>query len=266
MFTHYNKTLAVLALLVSIPMLMMSFTGSDEEKTTAWYEDKEALMHDYKKSLAEAQKYDSSRVSTTLMPVSQDNEQTEWAEVNGKKMVLVCTMTNKSSLRFWTSDDIYHLSKETGIWVTLPADWRRRANQFAGMDSVASRYRMIQMLGLWPGCDYDTVVEFYADPDYIFRPAFDPTITTTTSGVSFPDWADASYTVGETNFREWFAMQASMVYKGDYACPWTCFGYTYDWHRGAPREGLSEYVATYGTTAKIKRRLSFWDFLNTYIR
>ena len=119
----------------------------------------------------------------------------------------------------------------------------------------------IQMLGLWPECNYNAVVEFYVDPTMLFRPSADPSITTTTSGVDFPSWADEKYTVGETNFREWFAYQKSVAYVGDGACPWTQLGYTYDWHHNADPKGLSEYRATVGALALIKTRQGSWTFI-----
>lgn len=99
------------------------------------------------------------------------------------------------------------------------------------------------------------------DPDLemLFRPASDPSITTTTSGVEFPSWADENYTVGETNFRE--SCQQSVAYVGDGACPWTQLGYTYDWHHNADPKGLSEYVATVGALALVKNRQGSWTFM-----
>ena len=79
--------------------------------------------------------------------------------------------------------------------------------------------------------------------------------------MSFPEWADDSYVVGETNFREWFDYQKSVAYVGDYACPWTQLGYTYDWHHGASRVGLSEFVASVGALSDIKARLGSWTFI-----
>ena len=60
---------------------------------------------------------------------------------------------------------------------------------------------------------------------------------------------------------EWFAYQSSTAYEGDYACPWTQLGYTYDWHHGASRQGLSEYIATYNSLALIKRKVGSWTFV-----
>ena len=258
------RTVLPLLFLAVFSMTMTSCSDDDElipEDLTPWYEDTATLKADFAMALVDASRPDVSKTTTELTPIRDDNPALEWETVDGKRMVLVCTMLNQSSLRFWQATDTFRLSKQTGIWVTLPSDWKLRAKEFAGMDSLASRYRMIQMLGLWPECDYDTMVEFYVDVDALFRPAYDPSITTTTSGVSFPSWADGSYVVGETNFREWFDYQKSVAYVGDYACPWTQLGYTYDWHHGASRVGLSEFVASVDALSDIKTRRGSWTFI-----
>lgn len=250
--------------LLLLPAIAIGITScSDDEPfdEIPWYEDTEALQADYIKALADAQNPEASEVSTTLMPITESNPELEWITIDGKKMVLVCTMLNQSSLKYWAATDTFRLSKQSGLWVTLPQEWNKRKSDYTGMDSVASRYRMIQMLGLYPDCDYDTVVEFYVDAGMLFRPSFDPSISTTTSVTSFPSWADESYTVGETNFREWFAYQKSVAYEGPYACPWTQLGYTYDWHHDASRQGLSEYIATVNALALIKTRQGSWTFI-----
>jgi len=229
--------------------------------TIPWYEDTATLRADFYHALADAQSLEESDISTTLMPINESNDELEWETIDGQKMVLVCTMMTQNDLKYWKATDLFHLSKQTGIWVTIPAEWSHRAKEFEGLDSVASRYRMIQMLGLTPDCSYDTVVEFYVDPDGLFRPGADPSISTTSCGFEFPSWADADYKIGETNFREWFAYQSSMAYIGDYACPWTQLGYTYDWHHGANKQGLSEYIASVQTQALIKVCQGCWTFI-----
>lgn len=247
-------------------MAMNLHQEKNDSAVVAWYEDAQTLEADFAASLVDAQQIDESEVSHTLMPVSEEDSTQEWTTVGTTRMVLVCAFMNHNSLKFWAEADTFRLSKETGVWVTLPSNWTRRSSEFADLDSVAARYRMVQMLGLPPFSDYDTVVEFYIDPHGLFRPAFDPSINTTTVAPDFPAWADEEYVVGETNFREWFAYNRSMAYVGNYACPWTQLGYTYDWHHGAPREGLSEYIGSFNTLARVKTRQSAWDFIQQRTR
>lgn len=259
-----NKSVLALAVLLAAWMTVMACPR--KTRTAArmpWYEDEKTLAADYADALADASAPDSTKLANTLMPVLESNPELEWITVDGRRMVLVCALMNQNKLKKFAAADTFRLDKETGTWVTLPQEWKRCADRFADMDSVAARFRMIQILGLWRDCDYDTVVEFYVEADMLFRPSFDPSVTTTGSGAGFPSWADEHYTVGETNFREWFAYQQSVAYVGDYACPWTQLGYTYDWHHGAPRQGLSEYIATVGALALVKTRMGAWTFIRS---
>lgn len=218
---------------------------------------------DYLHALAESQKPSPDKVSHTLMPISDDNHQLEWRTVDDTKMVLVCKFIDTKSIPIWTHPDTFRIKAKNGYWVSLPADWKRRADQFVGLDSAAACDRMVQMLGLWPECDYSMVVLFYADVSRMFRPAYDPTMSTAGSPAEFPQWADESYTVGETNFRDWFARQQKTAYSGKGACPWGQLGYSYDWHRGAPTQGLSEYIVTNNTLVRVKTCQSAWKFIQS---
>ena len=258
-----KQTLMLGALILLYGLMLTGCSNEDNpiDERIPWYEDVAALKTDYAVAVSEAQTPLPSKASTTLMPISESNPELEWITVGEKKLVLVCTMLPESSYIFWQATDTFRLSKQTGLWVTIPQEWKYKADRFVGLDSVASRYRMVQMLGLYPECDYNAVVEFYVDPTMLFRPSYDPSITTTTSGVEFPSWADEDYTVGETNFRQWFAYQQNVAYVGDGACPWTQLGYTYDWHHNANPQGLSEYIATVGALALIKSRQGSWTFM-----
>ena len=261
------QTLLLGALLIFQGAMLIGCSREDDpiDESIPWYEDVATLKADFAHAISDAQEPLPSEVSTSLMPIDENNLELEWITVGDKKMVLVCTMLNESSFKYWQATDTFHLTKQTGIWVVIPQELRHKSSLYAGMDSVASRYRMAQMFGLKPECDYNAVVEFYVDPAMLFRPAFDPSIYTTTSGVEFPSWADENYTVGETNFREWFAYQQSVSYVGDGACPWTQLGYTYDWHHNANPQGLSEYVATVGALALVKSRQGSWSFMQNVV-
>ena len=148
-----------------------------------------------------------------------------------------------------------------GTWVTIPGEWLSKKDAFVGLDSAAAHMRMLQMYGLSPDCTYNIMVQFYADVNGIFRPASDPSINTTTAGIEFPAWADENYKVGDTNFREWFRYNVSAAFEDDSPLPWTRLGYTYDWHKGANRQGLSEYVVVDQTYLKVKGYESEWQFI-----
>lgn len=232
--------------------------------TTAWYENDSLLQAELTAAIADAKEPTPSKVSHDLMPVKKGYPGQEWATIDGKDMVLLVTLVDSSRLqRFFGKEGVYRIDRELGTWVTLPADWLRKKDAYVGLDSVAAHMRMIQMYGLSPDCDYNIMVQFYADPAYMFRPAHDPDITTTTAGLEFPAYANENYKVGETNFREWFRYSFESAYLDDSPLPWTQLGYTYDWHSGANREGLSEYIVTHHSLIKVKSHESEWQFIQS---
>ena len=95
------------ALLMALVWSVASCSDDDpaEGEDERWYEDEAALRADYLHALADAQWPDASKVSTSLMPISEANKELEWKTIDGKRMVLVCTMLNQSSLRFWQATD-----------------------------------------------------------------------------------------------------------------------------------------------------------------
>lgn len=236
-----------------------------KESTVQWYNDTTALRRALNKAIEDAQVLDESKVSHTLMPLDESVPEEEWIDANGTKMVLVLTMLKHDALKYYAKDT-FELNYESGIWVTIPADWKRRHAEFEGMDSVESRMRMVQMLGMGVNSDLGDIVEFYADAKGLFRPAHDPDITTNTSPIVFPESVDSSVVIGVTNFRKWFANQLSTAYKKDSALPWTQLGYTYDWHEGATREGLSEYIVSHQTKIIVKRRIGSWTFIKDLLK
>ena len=230
--------------------------------TTAWYENDSLLLADLAAAIEDAKQLDSTKISHNLMPIKKGTPGQEWATFDGKDMVLVMTLVDSSRLaRFFGGDGVYRIDRELGTWVSLPADWAARKDAYEGLDSVAAHMRMIQMYGLSPDCDYNIMVQFYADPAYMFRPAHDPDITTTSAGLEFPAYANEKYKVGDTNFREWYRLSVASAFEDDSPLPWTQLGYTYDWHKGADHHGVSEYIVTDQALIKVKSYESEWSFI-----
>ena len=239
-------------------------TSPHEADTVAWYENDSALAADLAEAIDDAKALDSSKISTVLMPIRKGYPGQEWANFDGHDMVLVVTLVDSSRLhKFFGKDGVYRIDREMGTWVSLPADWAKRAAAFEGLDSVAAHMRLIQMYGLDPTCDYDIMVSFYADPATMFRPAHDPDITTTTVGLVFPAYANAGYRVGETNFREWYRYSVEAAYEDDSPLPWTQLGYTYDWHHGADKHGVSEYIVGHNSLIRVKKHETAWQFVQS---
>ena len=253
---------------VTIASCVKQTANKTEEKNptnqVAWYENDSALQADLAAAIEDAKQLDSTKIVNNLMPIQKGFPGQEWVTIDGHDMVLVVTLVDSSHLeRFFGRDDLYPIDREMGTWVSLPVDWANRSAAFEGMDSVAAHMRLLQMYGLAPDCDYDIMVQFYADPKGMFRPAHDPDITTTTVGLEFPDYADLNYKVGETNFREWYRYSVAAAFEDDSPLPWTQLGYTYDWHKGADHHGVSEYIVGHHTLVKVKSHQTAWEFVKS---
>ena len=263
-------------MIVIAAMAMLMLTGcrqTQENKTKAadngiaWYENDSALQADLAAAIEDAKVIDSVEVVNDLTPVKKDYPGEEWANFDGRDMVLVVTLVDSSRLqRFFSGEGVYRIDREMGTWVSLPVDWVNRSAAFEGLDSVAAHMRLIQMYGLDPTCDYDIMVSFYADPATMFRPTPDPDITTTTATTEFPKHVDENFKIGETNFREWYRYSVEAAYEDDSPLPWTQMGYTYDWHEGAPHQGLSEYVVGHHTWIKVKSRQKVSEFISGLLK
>jgi hypothetical protein len=256
--------IAALAIIVGVGCwwLTQEREQSKIDDAPVWYEDTTALEADLAAAIADVQQLDSSKICNELMPVQKGYPGEEWATFNGKDMVLVVTLVDSSRLeKFFGRDDVYRIDREMGTWITIPGEWKSRRAAFEGLDSVAAHMRLLQMYGLSPDCDYDIMVQFYADPAGMFRPAHDPDITTTSAPLDFPAQVDEKLKIGETNFREWYRYSVSAAYEDDSPLPWTQMGYTYDWHRGARHVGLSEYIVSHNTLIKVKGSESAWAFV-----
>lgn len=260
------KTMALMAMLLLAACAQTQQTQNETQGVgdQPWYEDTEALEAQLTDAVADAQKLDTTKIAHDLMPIRKDYPGQEWVNIDGRDMVLVATLVDSTRLkRFFGQDGVYPIDRETGTWISIPADWKNHLSKFEGLDSVAAHMRMVQLYGLAPDCDFDIIVLFYADPKGMFRPAHDPDITTTSAGLEFPAYADEKYTIGETNFREWYRYSVASAYEDDSPLPWTQLGYTYDWHEGANRQGLAEYIVSHHTHIKVKSSQSFWAFIQS---
>ena len=264
LFNDYNKD-DVVASLKAFSKLMHDYKGTFMTDATA------AIPSGFTSTATRPTKvgagidgnWDTSGIKKALGEENFGAAKIPTINIDGKDMVLLMTLVDSSRLaRFFGGEGTYKIDRELGTWASIPLDWKNRAKAYEGLDSVAAHMRMVQMYGLGPDCDYNIMVLFYADPAGIFRPAHDPDITTTSVGLEFPAYANEKYTVGETNFREWYRYSIASAYEDDSPLPWTQMGYTYDWHSGADSHvGVSEYIGTHHTLIKVKEHLSEWQFI-----
>ena len=178
----------------------------------------------------------------------------KYRDMTANKEELRTLMKQKFVDMYRNEPDTFRLQSSES-WFTVPSEWKKKAKCFAEMDSVESRTRLLQMLGLPLSTVHTQIVAVYVDAKALFRPSRDPEITDHTSQLSYPKGVSA-------NHHDWFEYNVSFSYEPGNAYPWTQLGYTYDWHNpDGPHVGLSEFVAFKGTLAKVKYIKSCWQFI-----
>ena len=138
---------------------VVSCSDDSDENSIPWYEDATALQLAYDAGVADASVPEASEVVNTLVSITtpEAHPDQEWMKVDDTQMVLVSCMTNKASLKYWQATDTFRITKE--LWVTVPSEWEKKRLDFVNMDSVSTRMRMVQMLGLPPSSNYEVVIE-----------------------------------------------------------------------------------------------------------
>ena len=130
--------------------MVVSCRGNVAEQTTVengleegWYENDSALNADLAAAIEDAKVLDTTKIVHDLMPIQKGYPGEEWETFDGHDMVLVVTLVDSSRLqKFFGKDGVYRIDREMGTWVSLPADWAKRAGEFEGMDSVAAHMRL----------------------------------------------------------------------------------------------------------------------------
>ncbi|MGD0537087.1 MAG: hypothetical protein ABSC03_05515 [Verrucomicrobiota bacterium] len=233
---------------VDVPMFFQVAAYGDNLTTNAsnW-----VLM--YSNAMVDASIALPNKVCDQLTPVVLSNTNLAWrTNSDGTFQVKVV-----SFMPYSTATNYYGLGQHqlsySDQWVTMFPELKNFCHDFQGLDQVL---RIKQILGMPPTAANDTLVEFWVNPDYLFRPTPEPGIASTSAGVlsstnapllspnsrlpSFwPTWYNNTYwsrNYGMTNG----------VYNNAY--PWTRLGYTYDWASTRPNHvGLSEFVIPSGT-------------------
>ena len=232
-------------------------TQTKASENSTWYKDTAALEALYQKAVDDASEPTPSKVVDTLVSITNaaDNPDQEWIKVGDTDMVLVASLMKQKFVDMYRNEPDTFRLQSAESWFTEPSEWKKKAKCFAEMDSVESRTRLLQMLGLPLSTVHTQIVAVYVDAKALFRPSHDPEITDHTSQLSYPKGVSA-------NHHDWFEYNVSFSYEPGNAYPWTQLGYTYDWHNpDGPHVGLSEFVAFKGTLAKVKYIKSCWQFI-----
>jgi hypothetical protein len=191
----------------------------------------ETLQAAYAKAVADARKAEPTEIDKELVWINPANPQLLWSA--GKDRVLVVTWTDWDGYDGAVGREM-RLGRE--VWVTAVPELRRRCNVVpASADLVL---RMEQMLGLPPHDGKTRLVQLWADPRDMFRPAPDPEVSDSQADLGFPVSSRAAVSGRHV---AWFNDLRAKSYGPD-GYPWTRLGYTYDWGDPSSEVGLSEFI------------------------
>ncbi|MEM5787324.1 MAG: hypothetical protein AAGU11_08400 [Syntrophobacteraceae bacterium] len=191
-----------------------------------------------------------------------------WEGTPGQSRVKVAAFMSREDYESYYKDNLesgqpsYSLAKS--LWVSVVPELRRHFIQPGTGTCPPSPKRVLKLLGLNPGRQYDVIVEMFVDPKDLFRPSPDPEITDHKAEIAVQDengnWIFPSpfvqyateplYVSGPgkpaVSFRDWYTSNAIDAYDVDidkgWGVPWTRLGYTYDWGNPRKRIGLSEFI------------------------
>ncbi len=231
-------------------------------KETEEITDLNILAGMYSNAVVRSSNVTAAAILRTLTPIKEDTAGLTWRanpDTGAREVLVISFMKHADATNY------YHPGQTTSLqyaecWVTLAPDVKNVCRNYTGTNLCL---RLKQMLGLPATSLNDTIVEFYADLQYLLRPARDPEITDRECEAAFR--ANTYYAAAvDTNYVNWF--QGTIVSR-NYgmtngvwnAYPWTQLGYTYDWSKtGADAAGFSEFVLPgrmlknqYGITARV---------------
>jgi hypothetical protein len=206
--------------------------------------DTNVLAAMYSNAMANAANVVTGKIRRDLTPITADNTNVIWRTNpdTGVREVLVASYMRASYAAS------YHVGQDSlmkfDAWVTVAPELKNFCRNYAGANTCL---RLKQLLGLPAPDPFDTIVEYYVDPQYLLRPARDPEITDREAEIAFRTNALYADKVS-ANYSAWF--QSTMesrnygMTNGVWrAWPWTQLGYTYDWLKnGNNIMGLSEFV------------------------
>lgn len=208
----------------------------------------------YKNAVIDAMIADSNEISNDLIDINLNNSYLIWKNINGKKHLLVTTITthqnsykvNDSTTTFWGE-----------TWVTVVPEMLDYFSTYKYYTDSILQLNVLQLLGM-PASDKKYIVaEFWVDADSLFRPCPDNEITDKKADLYFPTNSNSEY-------KKWFNDNILYSYfpeENQIAYPWTRLGYTYNWASGANEIGLSEFVVKKNTKIYIHSNQSIYDYL-----
>jgi len=244
---HQSRTIKILLFII-----IHLFTACSAFQNVS---DQRDLCQNYLKAVKDAEVAEPNEISRNLTAIVPTNMDLLWQGEPGNMRVLVVT---------WTSWKVYN-DKEgqpvvipKNIWVTTVPELKK----FCKSKKLAQKeinLRIEQLLGLPPDSGKTIFVEFWVNPDDLFRPSPDPEITDCEAELDFPG-SDRFVKVSGDHVK-WFNDLKDKSY-GENGYPWTRLGYTYDWGNPDGEVGLSEFVIRAGASVEIHSVTETQDYCN----
>jgi len=213
------------------------------------------LRQSFQSAIQDASVAEPYEISRNLLAIVPYQDGLLWDGEAGHSRVLMATWTS------WTGYDaqvgksipvdILLKSIETSrdVWVSPANEMAAAALKCRHLPFNHRVLRMEQFLGLPPNGGKTRFVEFWVDPDDLFRPAPDPEITDHEASLDYPR-SSRFVTVSESH-QQWMASLIASSYSEN-GYPWTRLGYTYDWGNLCSHVGLSEFVIRSGASVTVR--------------
>ncbi|MDY6936996.1 MAG: hypothetical protein SWY16_04950 [Cyanobacteriota bacterium] len=203
----------------------------------------ELLQRSYLRATEDASEAEESEVDDRLWAITPENSDLIWLDERSSQVLMVT----------WTNWDGYEefvglpLELDRLVWVTPAPQVQRfcqNLNLDLNFDLPALTLRLEQYLGLPPDNGKTKFVEFWVDPEDLFRPCPDAEIDDRSCQRQFPESADLEH-------RRWIVEMMLSSYGVD-GYPWTRLGYTYDWGNSQTEVGASEFTIASGSQVTVR--------------
>jgi hypothetical protein len=240
----------------------------EPEAATATHEE-DPNIEAYLRGLAIAQYPTPERESEQLLALDRQNQALTWDE-SGRLLVTTWTRAKYFTAPEYQPGYEFPLYGET--WFSTGTQVQDVCTK-SGLRGDALVLRLEQLLGLPPGMGFDVFMQVWIDPNAMFRPCAQPSVTTASCPVAAPLSSNApdqvawSCAAPPDAHSQWLCNSWVSRY-GDSdpskRFPWTALGYTYDWSPdNETGEGPSEFVAPAKTPVIFERLVTTEEFCTT---
>jgi hypothetical protein len=267
-------------ILQKIDAAMNQFIGMGRVDIDRLESEIEAMIHEaltsiFKQSVALASKTYLHEISKDLFPIAPWNKKIIWnnEETHVLMLTWIPTAYQKTYRDFISSGNAMTISWDA--WVTAVPEVKEFAQNYmrSNKNSFNLTDRIEQFLGLIPSkppyekSQNKLFVEMWVRPQDLFRPCLDAEIIDSECTIDPhesdlddlpPVFRNMSQLIPMSDaHKQWFSAEKKGKYQGEWAMPWTRFGYTYDWgsvkkiagKRSA--QGASEYLIKKGSKVLI---------------